>query len=150
MEDERCDRIYFEKITGTKSNRPEFQKLLQEIQTGDTLVITKLDRFARSTQDALNTIKFLFEKGVKINVLNLGIIENTSTGRLIFTVLLQSSIMNNTSLTLAIVYAGIPNNIFISVQTENPKRVPSFRFFLYNPRMASMPLIVVEAVRKLR
>ncbi len=86
MEDERCDRIYFEKITGTKSNRPEFQKLLQEIQTGDTLVITKLDRFARSTQDALNTIKFLFEKGVKINVLNLGIIENTSTGRLIFTI----------------------------------------------------------------
>lgn len=53
LEDERCDRIYFEKITGTKSNRPEFQKLLQEIQTGDTLVITKLDRFARSTQDAL-------------------------------------------------------------------------------------------------
>ncbi|BDP79050.1 hypothetical protein EfmAA242_32780 (plasmid) [Enterococcus faecium] len=35
-------------------------------------------------------------------------------------------------------------------QTENPKRVPSFRVFLYNPRMASMPLIVVEAVRKLR
>lgn len=86
MEDERCDRIYFEKITGTKSNRPEFQKLLQEIQTGDTLVITKMDRFVRSTQDALNTIKFLFEKGVKINVLNLGIIENTSTGRLIFTI----------------------------------------------------------------
>lgn len=86
MEDERCDRIYFEKITRTKSNRPEFQKLLQEIQTGDTLVITKMDRFVRSTQDALNTIKFLFEKGVKINVLNLGIIENTSTGRLIFTI----------------------------------------------------------------
>ena len=86
MEDERCDRIYFEKITGTKSNRPEFQKLLQEIQTGDTLVITKMDRFVRSTQDALNTIKFLFEKGVKINILNLGIIENTSTGILIFTI----------------------------------------------------------------
>ena len=40
--------------------------------------------------------------------------------------------------------------IMILVQTENPKRVPSFRVFLYNPRMASMPLIVVEAVRKLR
>ena len=86
LEEERCDRVYFEKITGTKSDRPEFQKLLQEIQTGDTLVVTKLDRFARSTQDALNTIKLLFEKGVRINVLNLGIIENTSTGRLIFTI----------------------------------------------------------------
>lgn len=86
LEEERCDRVFFEKITGTKSDRPEFQKLLQEIQTGDTLVVTKLDRFARSTQDALNTIKYLFEKGVRINVLNLGIIENTSTGRLVFTI----------------------------------------------------------------
>src|SRR5699024_2900650 len=85
LEEERCDKVFFEKITGTKSDRPEFQKLLQEIQTGDTLVVTKLDRFARSTQDALNTIKYLFEKGVRINVLNLGIIENTSTGRLVFT-----------------------------------------------------------------
>ena len=86
LEEERCDKVYFEKITGTKSDRPEFQKLLQTIQTGDTLVVTKLDRFARSTQDALNTIKYLFEKGVRINVLNLGVIENTSTGRLIFTI----------------------------------------------------------------
>lgn len=86
LEEERCDRVYFEKITGTKSDRPEFQKLLQEIETGDTLVVTKLDRFARSTQHALNTIKLLFEKGVRINVLNLGIIENMSTGRLIFTI----------------------------------------------------------------
>ena len=86
LEEERCDKVFFEKITGTKSDRPEFQKLLQAIQTGDTLVVTKLDRFARSTQDALNTIKYLFEKGVRINVLNLGIIENTSTGRLIFTI----------------------------------------------------------------
>ena len=86
LEEEHCNKIFFEKITGTKSDRPEFQKLLQEIETGDTLVVTKLDRFARSTQDALNTIKLLFEKGVRINVLNLGIIENTSTGRLIFTI----------------------------------------------------------------
>lgn len=86
LEEEHCDKVFFEKITGTKSNRPEFQKLLQAIQTGDTLVVTKLDRFARSTQDALNTIKYLFEKGVRINVLNLGVIENTSTGRLIFTI----------------------------------------------------------------
>ena len=86
LKEEHCDKIYSEKITGTKSDRPEFKKLLETIQGGDTLVVTKLDRFARSTQDALNTIKFLFEKGVRINVLNLGVIENTSTGRLIFTI----------------------------------------------------------------
>lgn len=49
LEEEHCDKIFFEKITGTKSNRPEFQKLLQTVQTGDALVVTKLDRFARST-----------------------------------------------------------------------------------------------------
>ena len=39
LEEECCDWVYFEKITGTKSDCPEFQKLLQEIQTGDTLVV---------------------------------------------------------------------------------------------------------------
>ena len=87
LKEENCDKIYSEKITGTKSDRPEFQKLLQTVQSGDTLVVTKLDRFARSTQDALNTIKVLFEKGVRISILNLGVIENTSTGRLIFFIL---------------------------------------------------------------
>lgn len=86
LEEEHCDQIFFEKITGTKSDRPEFKKLLEAVRSGDTIVVTKLDRFARSTQDALNTIKYLFEKGVRVNVLNLGIIENTSTGRLIFTI----------------------------------------------------------------
>lgn len=86
LEEEHCDQIFFEKITGTKSDRPDFKKLLEVVRSGDTIVVTKLDRFARSTQDALNTIKYLFEKGVRVNVLNLGIIENTSTGRLIFTI----------------------------------------------------------------
>ncbi|MEO5299740.1 recombinase family protein [Enterococcus cecorum] len=54
------------KLLEPKVTDLSFKKLLQEIQTGDTLVITKMDRFVRSTQDALNTIKFLFEKGVKI------------------------------------------------------------------------------------
>ncbi|MDN6295991.1 MAG: recombinase family protein, partial [Alkalibacterium sp.] len=54
LKEEHCDKIYSEKITGTKSDRPEFKKLLETIQSGDTLVVTKLDRFARSTQDALN------------------------------------------------------------------------------------------------
>jgi DNA invertase Pin-like site-specific DNA recombinase len=86
LEEKYCDRIYFEKITRTKNELPEFQKLIQEIQAVDTLVVTKPDRFARSTKDALNTIKLLFEKEVKINMLNLVVIENTSTGRLIFTI----------------------------------------------------------------
>lgn len=86
LEKENCDKIFSEKYTGTNKKRPEFQKLLDMLQEGDTLVVTKLDRFARSTQDALETIKDLFERNIKIHVLNMGVIENTATGRLIFTI----------------------------------------------------------------
>ncbi|MGD7047697.1 recombinase family protein [Rossellomorea marisflavi] len=87
MENEGCDKIYSEKFTGTKADRPQFQALLSQLKEGDTLVVTKLDRFARSTAEALGIVKDLFERGVKVHVLNMGLIENTPTGRLIFTVM---------------------------------------------------------------
>lgn len=89
LEKEGCDIIYSEKFTGTKKDRPEFNKLLEILKEGDTLVITKLDRFARSTTDGINTIKELFEKGVKVHVLNMGLVEDTPTGRLILNVMLS-------------------------------------------------------------
>lgn len=87
LEREGCDKIYSEKFTGTKADRPQFQALLSQLTEGDTLVVTKLDRFARSTAEALGIVKELFERGVKVHVLNMGLIENTPTGRLIFTVM---------------------------------------------------------------
>ncbi|MFD2658519.1 recombinase family protein [Gracilibacillus thailandensis] len=85
---EGCEMIYKEKFTGTKKERPEFQKLLDVLQSGDTLVVTKLDRFARSTADGIQTIKNLFERGIKVHVLNMGIVEDTPTGRLILSIML--------------------------------------------------------------
>ncbi|RVT57396.1 recombinase family protein [Niallia taxi] len=87
LEQEVCDEIYSEKFTGTKSDRPKFQEVLTALQPGDTLVVTKLDRFARSTSEALSIIKELFDRGIKVHVLNMGLIENTPTGRLIFTIM---------------------------------------------------------------
>ncbi|TGA96331.1 recombinase family protein [Sporolactobacillus shoreae] len=81
-----CKKVLSEKLTGTKAERPEFQKLLAILAKGDTLTVTKLDRFAQSTSDALTIIKPLFRKGVRVNVLNMGIIEDTPTGRLTFTI----------------------------------------------------------------
>lgn len=88
LEKEGCELVYKEKFTGTKKERPEFQKLLKAIKEGDTLVVTKLDRFARSTADGINTIKELFERGIKVHVLNMGIVEDTPTGRLILSIML--------------------------------------------------------------
>jgi DNA invertase Pin-like site-specific DNA recombinase len=87
LKSEGCEEIYSEKFTGTKADRPQFQALLSQLTEGDTLVVTKLDRFARSTAEALEIVKDLFERGVKVHVLNMGLIENTPTGRLIFTIM---------------------------------------------------------------
>ncbi|MEK4605475.1 recombinase family protein [Bacillus sp. FSL L8-0099] len=87
LQKEGCEKIYSEKFTGTKANRPKFQELLSMLETGDTLVVTKLDRFARSTVDAIQTVKTLFEKGVKVHILNMGLVEDTPTGRLVFNVM---------------------------------------------------------------
>ncbi|MEH7255717.1 recombinase family protein [Neobacillus niacini] len=83
-----CVEIYSEKFTGTKANRQEFQRLLQIMGEGDTLIVTKLDRFARSAIDGITIIKQLFERGIKVHVLNMGIIEDTPTGRLILNIFL--------------------------------------------------------------
>lgn len=87
LEKEGCDKIYSEKFTGTKTERPQFKELLSTLKSGDTLVVTKLDRFARSTVDAINTVKALFERGVKVHILNMGLVEDTPTGRLIFNIM---------------------------------------------------------------
>lgn len=84
---EGCEDIFHEKFTGTTKERPEFESLLSTLKEGDTLVVTKLDRFARSAIDALSTIEELFERGVKVHILNMGLVENTPTGRLIFTIM---------------------------------------------------------------
>lgn len=87
LKNEGCNKIYSEKFTGTKADRPQFKELLSLLKKGDTLVITKLDRFARSTVDAIQTVKELFERGVKVHILNMGLVEDTPTGRLVFNVM---------------------------------------------------------------
>lgn len=87
LEKEDCKKIFSEKFTGTKFDRPKFQELLSVLEKGDSLVVTKLDRFARSTEHAIQTIKMLFDKGVKVHILNMGIVEDTPTGRLMFNIM---------------------------------------------------------------
>ena len=86
LENNGVDKIYQESFTGKTVHRPEFEKLLSELQSGDTLVVTKLDRFARNTTEALQVIQNLFDRDVRIHILNMGVIDNTPTGKLIFTI----------------------------------------------------------------
>ena len=81
-----AEKVFQEKFTGTTTERPEFQKLLQQLNPDDTLIVTKLDRFARNTREALDIIQDLFNREIKVNILNMGLIDNTPTGQLVFTI----------------------------------------------------------------
>lgn len=78
-----AEKIYEEKFTGTKKSRPKLDLLLEELQEGDTLIVTKLDRIARSISQGSELIESLLAKGVTVHILNLGILDNTPASRLI-------------------------------------------------------------------
>lgn len=80
--------IYADAFTGTKSHRPELDKLLAVIQSGDILKVTKLDRIARSATQGIGLVQSLLDKGVAVHVLNMGMMDNTPTGKLVRNVML--------------------------------------------------------------
>lgn len=88
LEKEGATHILSEKFTGTRVDRPEFNKLLEVIEPGDTLLVTKLDHLARNTEEGIKVIRELFEKGVKVHVLNVGLLEDTTIGRFFLQTLL--------------------------------------------------------------
>lgn len=75
--------IYADSFTGTKTDRPEFNKLLKALKEGDTLLVTKLDRFARSMTQGAELVNNLIAKGIKVNILNIGMMDNTPASKLI-------------------------------------------------------------------
>ena len=80
--------IFLESFTGTKKHRPKLDELMNTLQEGDTLVVTKLDRIARSTRDGLDIIDELLSKGVTIHILNMGKFDSSPVGKLTRTIFL--------------------------------------------------------------
>lgn len=80
--------IISEQFTGTKTDRPQLNNLLNKLSNGDMLVVTKLDRLARNTVEGIQIIESLFNKGVSVHVLNVGLLENTTMGKFFLTTLL--------------------------------------------------------------
>lgn len=78
-----AEKIFFDTFTGTKMNRPQLNELLNNIKEGDTLLVTKLDRIARSLNQGAELVNSLIEKGVRINILNIGVMDNTPSSKLI-------------------------------------------------------------------
>ena len=84
-----CEDVVLEQGTGASIEaRPRLEELLDKLDSGDTLMVCKLDRLARSVEEGLTIVKQLFAKGVKVHVLNLGLLENSSLGRFFLETLL--------------------------------------------------------------
>ena len=84
-----CQKVIFEQYTGKTTDRPLFKQLKEKtLQNGDTLMVCKLDRLARTVPEGIETVEFLFSKGVKVHVLNVGLLENTPMGNFFITTLL--------------------------------------------------------------
>src|SRR4029453_12925265 len=83
-----CAKVYAEKISGARSNRPELAKVLKRLTVGDVLIVTRLDRLARSTRDLLNILDDIAKRGAGFKSLHDAWADTTSAhGRLMVTIL---------------------------------------------------------------
>ena len=82
------DELVVEEFTGSTTKRPKLDALIQRLQHGDTIIVTKLDRLARTTAEGSKLISDLLNRGVAVYILNMGLIDNTPTGKLITHILL--------------------------------------------------------------
>ena len=84
---EKCDVIFEEKVSGKNMKRDELTVLLRVVSSGDTVIISKLDRLARSMVDFWNIYNQIKEKGASLKILNMGLDTDSSQGRLMMGIL---------------------------------------------------------------
>lgn len=88
LEEAGCEYIYQEKITGTKVDRPELQKMLAELKEGDTVIVKELTRVSRSTSDMLQLVQQIADKKANIKSLSESWLDTGSaTGELMLTIM---------------------------------------------------------------
>jgi DNA invertase Pin-like site-specific DNA recombinase len=82
-----CARVFSEQVSSVDAERPRLKEALAFLRDGDTFVVTKPDRLARSTLDLLSIVDALTQRGVAVRLLSMGMDTSTPTGRLVLTVL---------------------------------------------------------------
>lgn len=144
-----CEEVVHDSVTGTKMDRPAFSRLYAQLKPGDTLVVTKLDRFARTAADGAKAIQALVERGVDVNVLNMGRADNSPMGKLMVTVLLafaefeRDQIVERTAAGKAVARATKPG------WREGRREVELPDLGKYRALVANGKLTVTESCRRL-
>lgn len=86
LKDQGCEMIFSEQVSSL-SDRTQLEKALEFVRSGDTFVVTALDRLARSVQHLVKIVDKLSEKQVSLKILNLNIDTNTPTGKMLLTMM---------------------------------------------------------------
>ena len=84
-----AEEVFADVFTGKTTERPELQRLVERLNKGDTLIVTKLDRLGRSVAQASALITKLIDAGITVNVLNVGVLSNDSVSTLLRNILLS-------------------------------------------------------------
>ncbi len=83
-----CEKIFCEKISGVKKDRPEFNKMLEMLREGDIVIVSELTRLSRSTKDLINAVEMFNKMGVQVKSLKEQWLDTTTAhGKLIFTIM---------------------------------------------------------------
>ena len=149
LRDAGCEIVYQDSFTGTKMDRPEFSKLLTSLHEGDTLIVTKLDRFARTAADGAKTVQELVARGVEVDVLNMGRADNTPMGKLMVQIMFafaefeRDMIIERTSAGKAVAKANNPD------WREGRKRKEVEKFEVYRALQQRREITVEDACDRL-
>lgn len=84
---EEADYIYIDKMSGIKRDRPELERMLNDLQAGDTVVVKSIDRLSRSTKDLLEIVEQIKIAQANLNILDLQIDTSTAMGKCVLTIL---------------------------------------------------------------
>ncbi len=79
-----CERVFTEKMSGLRDDRPEFLKMLEMARRGDVIVVWRLDRLGRSLRQLIETVNTLHEQGIELKSIKENIDTTTPTGKLMF------------------------------------------------------------------
>src|SRR5665648_104946 len=132
LEEAGCEKVFKEKRSGVDAGRPELKRCLEYLREGDTLLVTKIDRLARSTSDLYRVVSTLADKGVAFKVVDDPTIDTTSrTGKL--------------SMGILALIAEFENDIRRERQTDGIKKARERGI-----RFGRKPLLISETIQEVR
>jgi len=91
-------QILKESFTGKTTDRPVLNGIISRMEPCDKLIVTKLDRLARNTVEGIQTIQGLFERGISVHALNVGLLDNSPMGKFFLTTLLAVAEMERAAI----------------------------------------------------